>query len=131
MNAQSGSGSPRSPITFCDSAEKKACAIARRIGTARQLPPAKIRSVGDGSKAWATSGVRSSPTASGPSEKKTTRRARRSHVSRCMRQRVLWKRRAVMTPTTTCAMLSGRSSSAGERRTSARAAAAPRSGDGP
>ena len=107
MYTHLGVGSWRILMAACASEEKKPSANARRMGIARQLPPEKMRSVGEGLNSWATAGAPSSALApsSDVSVKYTTRLARRSQVSDCARHLVLWNLRQVMMPTTTSAIV--------------------------
>eukprot|EP00962_Isochrysis_galbana_P057156 scaffold29394_cov112-Isochrysis_galbana.AAC.1 len=57
MKAQRGRGSDRACSATWALAEKKVSAIAHRMGTARQLPPEKMRSWADGQKAWRSTGA--------------------------------------------------------------------------
>lgn len=107
IHAQRGAGSPRAAKPATASSVKNMFAISRRMGRARQLPPEKIRSSGAASNACASTGASSSSGASAvESVKKMTRRIRCSHVALCMRQRVEWKRCAVISPTTTSCSVS-------------------------
>ena len=55
--AHAGGGSDRTVSAACASGVKKASATARRMGTARQLPPRKTRSRSDGWNACRISGA--------------------------------------------------------------------------